>query len=165
MTEQAREVAVLVAEQELDAAILERLEARRRPEHVAKLHVFAWRERLQHRPLVEQLLLDHFHPGQDLQARRGVVCGEVRDRRLEFVDDQLEPQLRGLVLDDEQHLVVVRRVAQRMLGVQHPVQAQVALVIEPTAEVGFYAFLEIAAIGVVGHCGSKRFWIGGSLPL
>ena len=54
------------------------------------------------------------------------VGTQVRDRRLELVDHQLHPQLGDLVLDDEQQLVVVRRVGQALLRRQQRVQLQVA---------------------------------------
>jgi hypothetical protein len=49
---------VLVAEQELDRAVLRRLEAGRLAEVIAELHVLDRGEGLQHGPLLEQLLLD-----------------------------------------------------------------------------------------------------------
>jgi hypothetical protein len=76
---------------------------------VAKLDVLARRQGLEHGPLVEQLLLDQLDPGQDLQAGPRIVRLELRNRGAQFVDDQLEPELRGLVLDDEQQLVVMNR--------------------------------------------------------
>src|SRR5690606_16541121 len=58
---------------------------------------------------------------------------------------------RDLVLDDEQHLVVVRRVAQRLLRIQQAVQAQIAAVGDPAVEVGVDAILERAFVLVDCH--------------
>ena len=44
-----------------------------------------------------------------LNARPSSSRATRRDRRAQLVEHQLHPQLGGLVLDDEQHLVVVRR--------------------------------------------------------
>ena len=104
------------------------------PEHVAELHVLGRRERLQHRPLLEQLALDLLHAREDLEAGRERVGLHVRDRRGELVDHQLHPQLGGLVLDDEQHLVVVRRA--RALRGEQPLEPQVAAVRRVGREVG-----------------------------
>src|SRR5688572_6699212 len=128
------EARVLVAQQELDGAELERLQPRGRPEHVAELHVLRGRERLEHRPLLEQLALHLLHAREDLEARREAVGLHVRDRRLELVDHELHPQLRDLVLDDEQHLVVALRA--RLLRAEELRQAQVAAVGGLGAELG-----------------------------
>jgi hypothetical protein len=68
-------------------------------------------------------VLDVLDPGHPLQGRCQVVGAEQASGRPELVDHQLEPQLGGLVLDDEQHLVVLRWVALRLLGRQQPVEA------------------------------------------
>ena len=60
---------LLVAEQELDRAVLRRLEARRRAERGPERLVLGRRQRLQHRPLLEQLLLDQLDAREDLEAR------------------------------------------------------------------------------------------------
>ena len=100
---------VLVAQQEFDGAELERLQARRRAEHIAEFQVFGGRERLEHRPLLEELPLDLLHAREDLEAGREAVGAHMADCGGELVDHELHPELGGLVLDDEQHLVVVRR--------------------------------------------------------
>ena len=80
---------------------------------------------------------------------------DVADGGLQFVDDQLHPQLRGLVLDDEQHLVVVRRVAERVLCIEHTVQ--VAVVGDLVLQVGCDLALEIALVAfVLGHGSRPR---------
>jgi len=50
----------------------------------------------------------------------------MRDRGLQFMQHQLHPQLRGLVLHDEEHLVVVGR--ERLLGVQDGIELQVVAI-------------------------------------
>ena len=135
-------------------AVLQRLEARRRAEHVAEFQVVAGRQRLQHRPLLGQLLLDLLDAREDLLARVELVALQVRDRRAQFVDHQLHPQLGRLVLDDEQHFVVVRRVRQRLLRRQQRVQLQVAAVAQAIAQVGGDALLPIGRwLGGSGHGG------------
>src|SRR4030095_15000450 len=104
---------VLVAEQELDRAVLRRLESGRMTEVGPERLVLGGRERLQHGPLLEELFLDELHARQDLEARRELIGPHITDRGLELVDHQLHPQLRGLMLDDEQHLVVPRRWVRR----------------------------------------------------
>ena len=84
------------------------------------------REGLEHRPLLEQLALHLLDPRQDLEAGRQAVGLDVRDRRGQLVEQKLHPELRGLVLDDEQHLVVVRRA--RSLRREQPRQLEVAAV-------------------------------------
>jgi hypothetical protein len=71
--EHREHLGVHVAQQELDGAVLQRLEARRLAQHVAELHVLDGRQRLEHRPLLEHLALDRLDPGEALER--------VRDRR------------------------------------------------------------------------------------
>jgi hypothetical protein len=82
---------------------------------------------------VHQLVHDARHPGQHLEGRRQVVLADLFAHRLQLVQHQLDPQLAGLVLDDEQQLVVVGR--QRVLGRQDLVQAQVVAVAHGLLEV------------------------------
>src|SRR5690625_3709633 len=56
-----------------------------------------------------------------------------------------------MVLDDEQHLIVVLRVGDRPLRVQQQVQAQVAAVGEAVVQVGADARFERAPVAVLGH--------------
>ena len=62
-----------------------------------------------------------------------VVLPDEGRRRPQLVEHQLEPELRGLVLDDEQQLVVVGRVAQRPLGREQRVEPEVRRVVEVLA--------------------------------
>src|SRR5690606_31028518 len=131
---------------ELDRAVLQRLEAGRRPQDVAELHVFGRRQRLQHRPLRGQLVQHPLAARDHLAELPDPVVAQVVHRRGQLVDQQLQPQLAGLVLDDEQHLVVVRRVRQRLLRGQQPVQPQVAAVAQAAVQVGVDAVLELAFV-------------------
>jgi hypothetical protein len=61
-----------------------------------------------------------------LKHGREAVGLHVPDRRGQLVEEKLHPQLGGLVLDDEQHLVVVRRA--RTLRREQPRELEVAAV-------------------------------------
>jgi hypothetical protein len=76
--------------------------------------------------LLEELALDLLHAREDLEAGGEAVLPDMLDRRGELVDHELHPQLRGLVLDDEQHLVVVRRA--RLLRAEQALELKVAAV-------------------------------------
>jgi hypothetical protein len=77
--------------------------------------------------------------------------------RAHLVQHQLHPQLAGLVLDDEQHLVMGGR--QRVLGRENLVQMQIVAIAHVTAEVelGFLvaddgcAAMQGAAGGFIRH--------------
>jgi hypothetical protein len=60
------------------------------------------------------------------------------------------------MLDDEQHLVVVRRIAERLLRRQQLRQLQIAVVSQTVAQIQFDAGFEIAAIGVGCHAMTFR---------
>src|SRR5262249_34871302 len=124
----------------------QRLKARRVAKHAAELDVLAGRERGEHAPLLEQLALDLLDAGEALLARAEVVVCEVREHRVELVDDQPHPQLRRLVLDDEQQLVVVLGIRQRMLGGEQLVELEVGGVREAAAQVARDAVLDRAAV-------------------
>lgn len=85
---------ILVAEQEFDRAILRRLESRRRTERGTKSLVFGRRERFEHRPLLEELLLYQLDTRENLEARLERIGAHVGDCRAQLVDHQLHPQLR-----------------------------------------------------------------------
>jgi hypothetical protein len=89
--EHRKHAGILVAEQKLDLAILQRLKARRRAEHVAKLQILRRCQRFQHRPLFEQLALHLLDPRKNFQTGIDVVGLQVRHRRLQLVDQQLQP--------------------------------------------------------------------------
>ncbi len=109
----------------LDLAELLRLEAGRRRQRVAELHEALGAHRLQHVEVVEQQPLDRDRalerPDRPLRAPRF----ELVVRLAQLVQDQLEPELVGLVDDDEQQLVVRLR-RQRLLELEQVVDPQVA---------------------------------------
>src|SRR6266542_980046 len=80
---------MLVAEQELERAVLCGLESRRLAERGAECLVFGRGQRLEHRPLLEQLLLDRLHAREDLEAKLELVLLHEAHRRLELVDRKL----------------------------------------------------------------------------
>src|ERR1051326_3271626 len=127
---------VLIAEHEFDGAVLKGLNAARGPQHMAELDIFARGQGRQDAPLAHQLALDVRDPRQDLVTGLRLVALQRRDRAVELVDFQLEPELRRLVLHDEQELVVMRRRRQRFLRRQQLVEPQIGLVVEPPTELG-----------------------------
>jgi hypothetical protein len=78
-------------------------------EDAAELGVLGGRERGEHRPLLGERLLNVLDPRDALQGGGELVGPEQLARRLELVQDELQPELGGLVLDDEQQFVVVLR--------------------------------------------------------
>ena len=100
---------MLVAEQELDRAVLVRLEPGGRPEHVAELAYSEGVSVSSTAHCSNSCRWMSFTRARILKHGASSSALHVRDRRRELVDHQLHPQLGGLVLDDEQHLVVVRR--------------------------------------------------------
>src|ERR1700761_25057 len=90
---------VLVAEQEFDLAVLERLKARCVAEYAAKLHVLRRRKRFKHGPLFEELHLDKLHARENLQRRWQTIVAQMIDGRAELVDEQLHPEFGDLVLN------------------------------------------------------------------
>ena len=70
------------------------------------------------------------------------------DRGRQFVDNELEPQLGRLMLDDEQQLVVMPRLAEQFLRVEQPVQPQVAGVGQSVSEVPVNTLFEVTFL----HC-------------
>nr|GEU28320.1 hypothetical protein [Tanacetum cinerariifolium] len=125
--------AVLVPEQELDFAVLVRLEARGGAQVRADCRVFGWRHGGQHVPRVHQLVHDGRHAGQHFHRSRQLPAGDVVARAMQLVQHQLHPQFAGLVLDDEQQLVMLGR--QRMLGGQDGIERQVVAVAHVVGEV------------------------------
>ena len=114
---------VAVAEQEFDQPVLARLEARglaelRRGSRVYSLGVIV--------RSTSQALLScskmRDTRASILKAGCSSVVGDRAARGAELVDGKLHPQLGGLVLDDEQHLVM--RVGERMLRAEDRVQSR-----------------------------------------
>ena len=124
---------ILVAQRELDAAVLVTLESARLTQRRPHRRVFGRRHRGQHVPGVHQLLHDARDPRQHLEAAGEFVAGHATHGAAELVQHQLHPQLAGLVLHDEQHLVMRRR--QRLLRRQDLVELQVVAITHGAAEV------------------------------
>ena len=122
--------------------MLKRLETARRAEHVAELAVLARCQRLQDCPLGDELSLDVLDPREDLERRLELVAPDEGEGRAQLVQDQLEPKLARLVLDDEEHLVMVRRIAQRHLRREQLVELQVSAVRHAIAEIGDHPVFE-----------------------
>src|SRR6185503_19904402 len=104
MRETRQHLPVLAAELELEQAILWRLKTRRRSERVAERRVFRRRQHGQHRPLINELMLHLLHVIQDLDRSRQLIALQTLNNGIELIQDQLEPQLSNLMLNDEQHL-------------------------------------------------------------
>jgi hypothetical protein len=88
---------------------------------------------------MHQLLHDAADPREHLERGAQLVGRDMADGSLQLVQHQLHPQLAGLVLHDEQHLVVVGR--QRVLRAQHLVEVQVVGVAHVLREVELRAFV------------------------
>jgi hypothetical protein len=94
--------------------------------------------------------------GQAFQRVVHVVGSEVATRRAELVEDQFQPQLGGLVLHDEQQLVVMRWITLRVLRGQQRVQLQVVGVAHGFGEVGMHRRLDGPEPFTHGHLGLLR---------
>ena len=114
---------VAVAGQKLDRPVLPGLEAGGLAERVAELRVFAGRHGAQHVPGIVQLLEDAGDTGQHLEGGAQLVLADRALGRADLVDGELHPQFRGLVLDDEQQLVMGG--TQRLLRVEHALEVQI----------------------------------------
>ncbi len=95
-----------------------------------------------------------------LKALPQLVAGDAGHRRRQLVQQQLHPQLAGLVLHDEEHLVVFGR--ERVLRFEQLVQVQVVAIAHVAAEIELGAFFGDDALavagwwGVLGHGSSRR---------
>ena len=132
--EPRQRASILAPQLELEHAVLWRLETRCRAQRVAKRGVLRRRQRGQHGPLIDQLMLHLFDAIQHLDALRQLIVLQKQDGGIDLVDHELEPQLRHLMLDDEQHLVVLGRVADRLLRGEQPVELQIGLVAHLAAD-------------------------------
>ncbi len=135
---------VAVAGRELDQPVLPGLEARGLPERIAKARVVGRRHRPEHVPGGVELLHDPRHAGKHLEGGLEAVRRDRPARRRQLVQHQLHPQFRGLVLDDEQQLVL--GVAQGMLRGQDRVEREVVAIGHASVEGHLGAFRR----GVVG---------------
>ena len=118
--------AVLQAEQIFDLAELRRLEAARRAEHAAKGQVIGRGQRREHVPAQRHHRLDAGDAGEILVDLDQLVGADQRTRQPQLVDGLLEPELLGLVDDDEQQLVMM--IGDRVLGVEQLVERQILAV-------------------------------------
>ena len=134
----------LVAEHEFEQPVLRGLESRRLAEYVPEFGIFSGRQGIEHLPLAVQLILDVSHACQFLDRLRQLVLAEVAYAAVHFVDDELDPELGDLVLDDKQHLVMVRRITESLLSRQQLVELQVSRVIVVARQVRMYALFEFA---------------------
>ncbi|MCY1423661.1 hypothetical protein D9M71_393810 [compost metagenome] len=141
----AQQRRALVTQDELDFTVLERLEARRLPQERPDRVVLGGRHGGQYRPRMHQLIKDSRDPRQHLEGRRQLTQPNVFAGGLELVQHQLHPQLGGLVLDDEQHLVMVRR--QRVLGAENTPQVQVVAVAHGVGKIQLGVMPFICLIG------------------
>jgi len=73
-------------------------------------------------------VLHLLHAIQNLDRARQFVALETLDRGVELVNDELEPELGDLMLNDEQHLIVLWRIANRLLRAQQFVELQISVV-------------------------------------
>jgi hypothetical protein len=124
---------ILVAEEEFDHAVLVRLEAGGAAQVAAEGRVFGGRERREHVPRLVELRHDPRDAREHLECRLQVVAAHVADGGAQLVDHELHPQLGGLVLDDEQHLVVIG--GARALRREQAVQSQVVPVAHLAGEI------------------------------
>jgi hypothetical protein len=140
------------AEPDFDQAKLHRLEARGRKQEVAEIEEVERRHRLQHLELLDQQLEDFDDAIEPVHDAAEIfvfhdLAAEIGLNTVELVQDLLEPQLVGLVHDDEQHFVVRRPAAPRALGL---LRAEKLVELEIVGVVGF-------AFGRgCGHRGTSR---------
>src|SRR5438876_12143361 len=115
---------ILLANEELDHAILPGLKAGRLPKRSTKFRILAWRHRAKHIPGRVELLEDAGYPRQCLEGRLQVVRRDQPASRAQFVNRKFHPKLGSLVLDDKQHLVM--GAGQRLLRLQNLVELEIA---------------------------------------
>ena len=125
MLEDLQHGGVFIAEYVLDGPVLRRLQPGGRSQDMPEFRIFAGRQGLQHSPLLEQLPLDHLDPRENLEARIERIPAYMGASRFKLMQSQLEPELRGLVLDDKQQFIMMRWIAQRVLRIQEPMQAKI----------------------------------------
>src|SRR5687768_10738698 len=142
---------VFVAQDEFHGAVLAGLESGGVPEEAPELRILRGRQRGQHGPLFGEGLLDVLDAGDALQGRTQIVCAEVGGGAAQLVQHQLEPELGGLVLDDEQHLVMVFRCADGLLRAQQRGQLKVRPVTHPGTEITDDPLVQFPGVLLNGH--------------
>ena len=80
----------------------------------------------QHVPGVDELFHDFADSGEFFKRVAELVFGHISNRGAQLVQHQLHPQLAGLVLNDEQHFIVVWRAW--LLRAQQFVEMQVVAI-------------------------------------
>jgi len=133
-------LAILVAKEEFDEPELVGLEAARSSEYTTEVDVFAGREGFQNAPLFEEHPLDLLHASENLEAWFELVGLDVLHRGAQLVDHELHPELARLVLDDEEHLVVM--IAERLLAREETIETEIAAVVVPSFKVPVDALFE-----------------------
>src|SRR5215510_10517775 len=127
---------VLQAAQEFYLTELFGLKTARRAQPSAKGQEMGRQHRLQNRELFDQYAYDLGAAPQqprglvDFIARPGIRrrVAQIDDHSVEFVEQLLEPELVGLMDDDEEHLVVMLWLRLRMLETDQLRHAQVCAV-------------------------------------
>ena len=115
-----------------------------------KLDIFARGQGLQHPPLLEQLPLDQLDPSQDLETGVERVTAHMIAGGPQFMQNEFEPEFRGLMLDDEQQLIVMGWITQRALGAQQLVEAQIARIDQAVLEIQVYACFQFTVTVAFG---------------
>ena len=118
----------LVAQQELELAELPRLEARSRFEPVTEGEERHGGHGFENIELAHQRLHHHADALEGGDRPEEIVGRELTRGLLEFVDQQLEPELVDLVDDDEQHFIVLRRTRFGFLEPEESVELEVVRV-------------------------------------
>ena len=154
---------VLVPQDEFDFAVLVGLETGRGAQIGADGRVFGRRHGGQHVPGMHQLVHDARHAGQHFEGGRQVAALQVGAHGVHFVQHQLHPQFAGLVLHNEEHLVVVGR--ERVLGREDAVQRQVIPVAHRFTEIHLRAmpFGALAGARMHGAAAAVFFFAHGVL--
>ena len=124
------------------------------PSDRAELGVFAGRHGPEHIPRAGELLEDAGDAGKHLEGGLQPVLADRLHRRADLVDGELHPELRGLVLDDEEQLVMRRR--QRLLRVEHALEMQVIAIGHAPGERHLRAFLG-GIVGLAAHVTNAFF--------
>jgi hypothetical protein len=109
---------VLEAQEELDLAELDGLEAGGRVQVVAEAQEVLGPHRLQDPDLLDEQPLDLHHTAQEARPFVDVVLLDLPGRAVHLVEDELEPELVDLVNDDEERLVVVGGRGQALLQLE-----------------------------------------------
>jgi len=130
---------MLVAQDEFKLTILQRLKARGASQQIAKRGIVRRRHGGQHFPDRQQLCLHASDALEHLEGRTELIPAHALDNPVQFVQHQPHPQLRDLVHDDEQHLIVLA--GQRLLCLEQAVEPQILAIGERAAEIPMHALI------------------------